>query len=67
MDESYKTYTNLVEEYKCDSWQELTSKYQKEDIKRFNQAYMDYSKNYASVSSKIETIRNVSMVNHFLN
>ena len=37
-------------------WQELTSKYQKEDIKRFNQAYMDYSKNYASVSSKIETI-----------
>ena len=55
-DESYKTYTNLVEEYKCDSWQELTSKYQKEDIKRFNQAYMDYSKNYASVSSKIETI-----------
>lgn len=41
---------------KCDSWQDLTSKYQKEDIKRFNQAYMDYSKNYASVSSKIETI-----------
>ena len=34
-DESYKTYTNLVEEYKCDSWQELTSKYQKEDIKTF--------------------------------
>ena len=55
-DESYKTYANLVEEYKCDSWQDLTSKYQKEDIKRFNQAYMDYSKNYASVSSKIETI-----------
>ena len=55
-DESYKTYTNLVEEYKCDSWQELTSKYQKEDIKRFNQAYMNYSKNHASVSSKIETI-----------
>lgn len=55
-DESYKAYTSLVEEYKCDSWQDLTSKYQKEDIKRFNQAYMDYSKNYASVSSKIETI-----------
>ena len=55
-DESFKAYTNLVEEYKCDSWQELTSKYQKEDIKHFNQAYMDYSKNYASVSSKIDTI-----------
>ena len=55
-DESFKAYTSLVEEYKCDSWQDLTSKYQKEDIKRFNQAYMDYSKNYASVSSKIETI-----------
>ena len=55
-DESYKIYTSLVEEYKCDSWQELTSKYQKEDIQRFNQAYMDYSKNHAGVSSKIETI-----------
>ena len=55
-DESYKTYTSQVEEYKCDSWQDLTSKYQKEDIQRFNQAYMDYSKNHASVSSKIETI-----------
>ena len=55
-DESYKSYTSLVEEYECDSWQELTSKYQKEDIQRFNQAYMNYSKNYASVSSKVETI-----------
>ena len=55
-DESYKAYTSLVEEYKCDSWQELTSKYQKEDIQRFNQAYMNYSKNHASVSSKIDTI-----------
>ena len=45
-----------MEEYKCDIWQELTSKYQKEDIQRFNQAYMNYSKNYAGVSSKIETI-----------
>ena len=54
--ESYKSYTSLVEEYKCDIWQELTSKYQKEDIQRFNQAYMNYSKNYAGVSSKIETI-----------
>lgn len=55
-DESYKTYTTLVEEYKCDSWQDLTSKYQKEDIQRFNQAYMNYSKNHASVSSRIDTI-----------
>ncbi|WP_295288926.1 AAA family ATPase [uncultured Catenibacterium sp.] len=55
-DESYQSYTSLVEEYKCDSWQELTSKYQKEDIQRFNQAYMNYSKNYAGVSSKVETI-----------
>ena len=55
-EESYKSYTSLVEEYKCDSWQELTSKYQTEDIKRFNQDYMNYSKNYAGVSSRIETI-----------
>ncbi len=55
-DESYKTYISLVEEYKCDSWQDLTSKYQKEDIQRFNQAYMNYSKNHASVSSRIDTI-----------
>lgn len=55
-DESYQSYTSLVEEYRCDSWQELTSKYQKEDIQRFNQAYMNYSKNYAGVSSKVETI-----------
>lgn len=55
-DESYKTYTSLVEEYKCNSWQDLTSQYQKEDIQHFNQAYMDYSKNHAGVSSKIDTI-----------
>lgn len=55
-DESYQSYTSLVEEYRCDSWQGLTSKYQKEDIQRFNQAYMNYSKNYAGVSSKVETI-----------
>lgn len=55
-DESYKTYTSLVEEYKCNSWQDLTSQYQKEDIQHFNQVYMDYSKNHAGVSSRIDTI-----------
>lgn len=49
-------YSHLVEELKCDEWQDTISKYQEKDSQSFNNQYIKYTKKLSEYTSKKETI-----------
>ena len=49
-------YSHLVEELKCDEWQDTISKYQEKDSQSFNNQYIKYTRKLSEYTSKKETI-----------
>lgn len=49
-------YSRLVEEFQCDDWQNIISKYQEKDIQQFNEQYISYTRKFSEYTSKKETI-----------
>ena len=49
-------YSQLVEEFNCNAWQEIISKYQEKDSQSFNKQYINYTRKLSEYTSKKETI-----------
>lgn len=55
-EESHKHYSHLIEELKCDHWQDILSKYQEKDSQYFNKQYIHFMRKFSEYTSKKETI-----------
>lgn len=49
-------YSHLVEEFQCDYWQDIISKYQEKDSQTFNKQYIEYARKLSEYTSKKKMI-----------